>query len=85
MQPRNCVTVITQMLAHVPSDKTQFILDLELNREDASYKAPEETIQWFRTAQTLEKYISSPREDWEFEIVSIFTTMPVEALRKQYP
>lgn len=57
--------------------------DLQWNYNDASYKAPEDTIQWYRTQATLIKYIPQPIEDWEFEVLSIFTTKSVEDIKKQ--
>ena len=49
MERRNCQAIIKQMMEKIPSDKTDFIKDLEWNFEDAGYKAPEETLQWERT------------------------------------
>ena len=80
--PRNCCSVIKQMLELIPSDKTEFISDLNWNMEDASYKPPEETIQWVRTQNTLQTHIPLPREDWEFNVIHIFTQVPVEKLRE---
>ena len=65
----------------IPSEKTDFIKDLQWNYEDACYKAPEETLQWHRTMQTLQKHMPDPKEDWEFEVLSIFTTKSVEKLK----
>ena len=84
MERRQCTTVIKSMMEKVPSDKVEFIKDLEWNFEDASYKAPEETLQWQRTMQTLQKHIPNPSLDWEYEVLSIFTTRSVEEL-KQMP
>lgn len=81
MNRRDCFQVISEMIAKVPEDKTELIKDLEWNLEDASYKAPEETLQWERTQQTLIRHFDNPKEDWEFEVISIFTTRPVEELR----
>lgn len=81
MERRDCTKVITEMLKHVPKEKEQFIKDLLWNLNDASYKAPEETIQWSRTMGTLQKHIPLPKEDWEFEVCSIFTTNSVDDLK----
>jgi hypothetical protein len=72
------------MLAKIPEEKTEFIIDLKWNYDDASYKAPEETLQWQRTMETLMKYIPAPTEDWEFEVLSIFTNKTIEKLREQF-
>ena len=81
---RNCCVVIRQMLEKVPSDKEDFIEALRWNLNDASYKAPEETLQWERTAETLQRYIPyPPTEDWQFEVLSIFMVKPVNELRAE--
>ncbi len=73
------------MLKLVPKDKPSLRLDLEWNLEDAAYKAPEQNIQWARTQQTLAKHITPyPKENWEFHIISIFTTKSIVDLRKNF-
>ena len=84
MNRRNCCIVISKMLEKIPKDKVEFIKDLEWNYEDAMYKAPEEVIQWNRTYKTLTKHITIPKEDWEFEVVSVFTTQPVNELKEYF-
>lgn len=81
MERRNCCEVIRKMIEKVPEEKLDFIKALQWNYEDASYKAPEETLQWTRTMQTLQKYIPNPQQDWEYEILSIFTTKPIDQLK----
>ena len=77
MNIRNCAAVITEMLTKVPKtkDNVDLIEALGWNREDARHKAPEETIQWHRTQQTLVEYIPIAKENWQFEVLSIFTTL----------
>lgn len=41
----------------IPQEKSELIKDLRWNFEDAMYKAPEETLQWHRTQETLLKNI----------------------------
>ena len=79
---RNCCRVILEMLNRIPPEKVEFIEDLKWNFEDASYKPPEETLQWERTAMTLKKHIPKPEKDWEWEVLSIFTTRSIEDLKK---
>jgi hypothetical protein len=82
MEPRNCCKIIDQMIAKIPADKIELIKDLEWNKEDAKYKAPEEVIQWQRTMETLQKHIfPKPTWDWEFEVLSIFTTHSIDSLK----
>ena len=72
------------MMEKIPTDKTEFLEDLRWNFEDAGYKPPEGTLQWERTMDTLMKHIPSPKEDWEFEVISIFTTKTVEEVKKSF-
>lgn len=82
MEPRICTTIISEMVSKIPESEIEFIKDLQWNYEDASYKAPEETIQWNRTYQTIVKHIPKPKQDWEFEVLSIFSTMTVENIKE---
>jgi hypothetical protein len=84
MKRRNCQIVILKMLEKVPEEKIELIKDLKWNYDDASYKAPEETLQWQRTMETLMKHIPAPTEDWEFKVLNIFTTTSIEKLREQF-
>jgi len=82
MERRECTDVIAKMIEKIPSDKAELIKDLQWNYEDASYKAPEETLQWERTHSTIMKHLANPVEEWEFEVLSVFTTHPVERLKE---
>jgi len=81
MKPRNCCNVITTMIEKIPESKTDFIKDLMWNYNDAAYKAPEETLQWDRTMVTLIKHIPEPKENWEYDVLSIFTTKSIDELK----
>ena len=84
MEPRNCQFIILKMLEKIPTEKKEFIKDLNWNLQDAAYKAPEDTIQWERTMRTLMKHIPNPVEEWEFEVLSIFTTKSVFELKAEF-
>ncbi len=79
---RICHEVILEMLQLIPKTETDLISDLLWNYEDSTYKPPEETIQWNRTMQTLIKHIPTPEKDWEWDVLSIFTTKPIEELKQ---
>ena len=68
----------------IPSEKTEFLKDLKWNFEDASYKPPEDTLQWERTMRTLMTHIPKPTEEWKFEVLSIFTTKSIENLKATF-
>lgn len=72
------------MLEKIPPTEVNFIKDLGWNMEDSFYKPPEETLQWDRTMVTLQKYIHQPKEDWEWEVLSIFTTNTIEELKQKF-
>lgn len=78
---RDCCQVITQMLEKIPVTEEVFIKDLQWNYEDASFKAPKENTQWIKTHQTLFKHIPVPKKDWEFEVLSIFSTMTIDEIK----
>lgn len=80
--PRNCQEVISKMMEKVPAGESDFLKDLHWNYNDAAYKAPEEQTQWIRTIETLRNHIPVPKYEWHFEILSIFTTRPIEELKK---
>lgn len=79
---RNCCQVIDQIKAKVPEERKFFLKDLDEVRKDAAYKAPEETIQWERLHRCLLSEIFPPNEEWEIEIWSIFSTVPVERIKE---
>jgi len=82
MVRRNCCDIIVKMMVHIPSDQEEFIKDLQWNYDDASYKPIEETLQWERTSKTLQKHIPSPNEEWEYLVLSEFTTMSVDEIKE---
>lgn len=83
-QPRNCGVIITAMIDKIPKEETEFLKDLQWNKDDASYKAPEETIQWERTMATLQKHIVKPKENWHWEVLEIFTTRTIDQLKAMH-
>lgn len=83
MERRNCCEVLSQMIDKIPIHKVDFIKALKWNLDDASFKAPEDNIQWIRTQKTLLKHIVRMEEDWEFEVISVFTTKTVKELKNK--
>lgn len=80
---RNCSKIIKQIISEVPTDKKDFINDLQKNYSFAVYKAPEDITQWNRLRTTIMQYIPEPNEDWEFKVLSIFTTTSIEDLKNE--
>lgn len=81
MKTRDCCNVITEMLLKIPESEVAFIKDLEWSFEDARFKAPEETLQWERITETVNRHISNPVSNWQWEVLSIFTTKSIEELK----
>lgn len=87
---RNLSEVIKKMIQKIPpdtSDRRFLIEDLRyfLSRSvecSSKYKAPEETQEWEKVAKKLELYIHKPIHNWEFEVLSIFTTKSIDELKK---
>lgn len=83
MERRNCQLVILDMIEKIPKTEKQLIKDLVWNLNDAGYKAPEGTLQWQRTHQTLVKHIGdNPSFGWQWEILSIISTKSIEELKE---
>jgi len=62
------------MLAVIPESELDLRAQLEWNKSDASFKAPELMRDcWERVASTLLNAIGTPTEDWEWEVAKIFT------------
>ena len=81
---RECSEVIRLMMSKIPKSRKKFLEELEWNYNDSCYKPPEETIQWVRTHETLRRNIKlPPREDWEWEVLSIFTNKSVNELKEE--
>ena len=82
---RNCCSVIEEMIKFIPKEEEDLIRALSWNYEDSLYKAPEETIQWERTSDTLVRYIGTPNinKSWQIKILSIFSTIPEEEIIKE--
>lgn len=82
-KPRICYEVIDAMIALIPKEETLFIEMLESERGDSLYKSIEETSQWTRLAIVVKSFINpSPIHDWEFLVLSVFTTLSVEELKE---
>lgn len=80
---RECSEVIRLMMNKIPKSRKKFLEELDWNYNDSCYKPPEETIQWVRTHETLRRNIKfPPREDWEWEVLSIFTNKSVNELKE---
>lgn len=87
-KPRDIVEVINQIIEKVPIDNIEFRKRLQWVMEDSYYKAPELMwISWERLQEAIIEFIppeKRPKEDWECEILSIFSTIPVNDIKDFY-
>ena len=85
MKPRNINIVISDIIRKIPTDQKDLIEELEkVLIFDMTYQPPESTIQWELTHSALTSYIAIPTEEWQYEVLSIFSTKPVEELQKSF-
>lgn len=81
MESRNVRDVIDQMLIHIPKEEKGLKYGLISLKEDSFFVAPENTVIWDKIYDLLQNEIKYPQFDWEFEILSIFSTIPVEIIK----
>ena len=76
--------VITEILTVVPSFEGHLRHELESIHESACYTAPEaQQLRWVQLQDCLLTNIgTTPTLEWEFEVLSIFSTVPVEEIKK---
>ena len=82
---RDIRDVITQIKEFIPSSKPELLYDLDQIRSSADYAPPELLyLGWERLQNVLECGVSQiPEMDWEFQVASIVSTIPIETLREQ--
>lgn len=80
---RICHEVIDAILSVIPLEETLFIEMLNEARESSLIKEPEDVTQWKYTAIIINSFINPPSKDWEFEVLSTFTMLPVETIKSQ--
>lgn len=78
---RNLIEVIDEMLKVIPENEEVLRNDLEYHRDSQSYKAPEDMIEWKLTHKTLSEAMFPVKEDWQWEVWSIWSTKSVEELK----
>lgn len=84
MIPRNLQEEITKMLALIPAHKEEFIKELKEDYEYAANRDPEDEEHWKKTMGTLYKHMVWPKEEWEYQVLSIFTNGTIEDLKNMH-
>ena len=81
---RNLKDVINEMLNVIPEDEIYLISALTEIRNDQIYRAPEDTVGWELVSEELESIgLNLDSEYWKFKILSIFSTMSIEDIKKE--
>lgn len=80
---RDAVKIFTQIKDLIPMSELEFHDDMKWVIEDAFYKAPEETLQWHRCFNILQKHIPKPLNDWNIKIWSIFCDISEDEIISQ--
>lgn len=81
---RNILDVVAQIQDKVPEDQGRLHYRLDNVHSSALYRAPEMMfMSWDELQETLITAIGEfPKEDWQFEVLSIFSTVPVSEIRR---
>jgi hypothetical protein len=81
---RNLSEVIDQMVEVIPKAEVSFIATLASNKSSADFCAPEMVPFWWREVHTtiLDYVPSVPVEEWHYQVLSIFSTHPIEEMKK---
>jgi len=81
---RNLVNIIQQMIDEIPITEQDFINSLKDNQNSVSYAAPELMSMWWNeVVDTLWDFIpETPTEEWQFKVLSIFSTKTVDELKR---
>jgi len=84
---RNLVRVINDIVKFIPKDNFDFIKELERIKSDQiQWTAPESMVRWEEASYALEDFLYNPipTEEWEFEILSIWSTKSIEEVKEEY-
>lgn len=81
-QTKDCKTIILEMIEIIPKDKENLIKDLREDYEFYLLGQMPEQLQWRQTIGTLYRYIQKPSDDWEYQVVSLFTNKSVDEIKK---
>jgi hypothetical protein len=84
MSERNLSEVIDHIIAVVPVTEVDFIVSLASNRSSVNFCAPEMLPFWWREVHStiLDNVPSVPVEEWHYQVLSIFSTHPIDEMKK---
>jgi len=83
---RNQISVVNEILKEIPDSEVDFINDLLHLRDGFLYKAPEEKKLCFDLiSDIIFNYLyKPPKHDWQFKVLSIFSTLPVNRIKEDF-
>ncbi len=83
---RDLVCVIDEILNVVPEKEKNFIRQLKrIQQDQATITAPENMVRWEEVSYALEDYLYNPipTKEWQFEILSIWSTKSTEEVKEE--
>lgn len=81
---RNLIDVINEMLKVVPKEQEQIISYLKAIQDSQIYRAPENMIGWYQVSEMLQEFEFNKKTPmWQLEMCSIFSTQPLEEIKKE--
>ena len=83
MKDRNLIEIIDKMLLIIPNEEENLRTSLIDIQDSQRYRAPEDMIGWYLIKEFLDNFewnLETP--EWKLQMCSIFTTRPVENIKK---
>ena len=82
---RNLVNVINEMVENIPESEIDLIKELERIKSDQiQWTAPESMVRWEEVSYALQDYLYNPKptKEWQFKILSIWSTKSIEEVKE---
>ena len=83
MKDRNLIEIIDKMLLIIPNEEDCLRTSLIDIQDSQRVRAPEDMIGWYQIKEFLDNFewnLETP--EWKLQMCSIFTTQPVENIKK---
>lgn len=83
---RNLMSVIDEILMNMPDTETKFKYQLKDNKSSVSCAAPELMGFWWNNVYEtlLDNIPNKPTEEWQYKILSIFSTKSIKELKMAF-
>lgn len=83
MKDRNLIEIIDKMLLIIPNEEERLRTSLIDIQDSQRFRASEDMIGWYQIKEFLDNFewnLETP--EWKLQMCSIFTTQPVENIKK---